>query len=296
MHNLLPSTDFLILQLKLKRFFYKRSIGQHFLMDDAVLDRIAELCGATPETMVVEIGPGAGMLTSKLAARAGHVTGVEFDQRLTELHQEVYAVCPSIQFHYADAMKTDLARLAAEGMAAHPELREAILTGNLPFQITSPLLFSQCGPGVPWRRMVFMIQKEVGDRIASRAGCREYGILSVKLGLWWRVTERFDVGADKFFPKPKVDAAVLAFEPIPAEDTPTVEEWPGLSRLIDAAFAQRRKFLVNSVMARWGELAGKERLIEALTALGHNEKTRAEVLTPPEFRKLYRLLRAPAQA
>jgi 16S rRNA (adenine1518-N6/adenine1519-N6)-dimethyltransferase len=288
MNNLLPSTDFLILQLKLKRFFYKRSIGQHFLMDDAVLDRIAGMCACTPATIAVEIGPGAGMLTAKLAAGAGQVVAVEFDQRLSELHQDVYTNIPQIRFHYGDAMKTYLAALASQAQAANPSLTDPLLTGNLPFQITSPLLFAQCGPGVPWRRMVFMIQKEVGDRIASPAGCRDYGILSVKLGLWWRVTERFDVAADKFFPVPKVDAAVLAFAPRGAGETPTPEEWPGLSRFVDAAFAQRRKFLVNSVMARWGALASKDRLIEGLQALGHNEKTRAEVLTPDEFATLYR--------
>jgi 16S rRNA (adenine1518-N6/adenine1519-N6)-dimethyltransferase len=284
-----PTTDFLMLQLRLKDFWQRRSLGQHFLTDEGILERIAEAAGAARQTLAVEIGPGPGTLTAQLLRRAGAVAAVEFDARLEILHADVFGTFPEARFVYADALRTDLAALAREEMARRG-LNDAVLTGNLPFQITSPLMFGLCGPGQPWRRLAFMVQKEVADRICSPPGRKDYGILTVKLAYWWRVIERFEVGAEKFFPKPRVDASVLVFEPLPEAENPPAAIWPGLSAFVDAAFSQRRKMLVNGLVSRWPAVNERKQAQEALEALGLSPQVRAEMLTADQFKALHALL------
>jgi 16S rRNA (adenine1518-N6/adenine1519-N6)-dimethyltransferase len=283
----MPTPGFLQLQLRLKGVWQKRWLGQHFLFDEALLGRIADAAGLDATMLAVEVGPGAGTLTAALAARAGGVLAVEFDPRLRPVHEDVFGAFPSIRFVYDDALRVDLASL---GRAAAERLGLAgglALTGNLPFQVTSPLLFAQCGPGVPWRRMAMMVQREVADRIVSPPGCKAYGILTVKLACWWRVAQRFEVPAMAFTPRPKVDAAVLVLEPLSPDRTPSPELWPGLSAFIDAAFGQRRKMLFNSLAGRWPALPGKQACREALARQGLIEAARAEDLSPNQFRRLY---------
>lgn len=135
-----------------------------------------------------------------------------------------------------------------------------------------------------------MIQREVADRIVAPPCCKAYGILTVKLAYWWRVKERFEVPAGCFVPRPKVDAAVLVFEPLAPDATPPAETWPGLSAFVDAAFGQRRKMLVNGLAGRWGAFPGKEAGRRALERLGLIETVRAEQLTPEQLRRLFNLL------
>lgn len=282
----LPTIDFLKLQLKLKGIHQSRRLGQHFLVDEGLLGRIADDVGAGPDSHVVEIGAGPGYLTTHLAARAGAVTAIELDERLKSIHMDAFGTAQSVQFVYGDAMRIELAVIARE-RAAELNLPRMQLTGNLPFQITSPLLFDQCGPDRPWSRMVFMVQREVADRIMSPPGKKDYGVLSVKLAMWWRATRLMEVPAGRFSPPPEVDATVLSFERLPTAEQPSAEAWPALSRLIDAGFNQRRKKMVNSLAARIGEPDMKERATAALAKIGRDENTRAEMLSPGEFRRLF---------
>lgn len=287
-----PTFDFLMLQLKLKGIWQRRSLGQHFLTDHALLCRIADAAGVGPQTLAVEIGSGPGTLTTELAARAGAVLAIEFDTRLRPVHEDAFKLADNVEFIYADALRTDLTNHAQARMH-QGGFGDAVLTGNLPFQITSPLLFAQCGPGIPWKGITVMIQKEVADRICAGPGGKEYGILTAKLAYWWRVVERFEAPATKFFPRPKVDASVVVFGRQTDPDLKlTDEEWEGVSEMIDAAFAQRRKMLVNSLAARWGRWTGKEAAHAALEALGLDVKVRAENLSPKEFLEFYRRMTA----
>lgn len=282
----LPSVDFLMLQLKLKGFWMRRSLGQHFLTDQPLLERIADAAGLDRQTLAVEIGPGAGLLTTSLAQRAGGVLAVELDERLRPIHTETFGNASQVEFVYADALRIDLADQARRLMEKL-DLNRLVLTGNIPFQITSPLLFGQCGPLAPWKRMTLMVQREVADRIVGCPGTKAYGILTVKLAYWWRVVERFEVPAARFFPRPKVDAAVLVFEPIKADRTPPLKIWPGLSAFIDAAFGQRRKMLINSLAGRWAKFPGKARVLEALESQGIPPQVRAEALNPDQLQQIY---------
>ena len=288
----LPTTAFLMLQMRLKRLRGRKRLGQHFLADEAMLARIAEAAGTDPRTLAVEIGAGPGFLTSMLAARAGGVLAIELDRRFRSLHQEAFGAVSQVQFLYGDALRLDLADLA-RGALAERGLDHAVLTGNLPFQITSPLLFAQCGPGVPWRRMTVMVQREVADRITAGPGTKDYGVLTVKLAMWWRLARRWEVPAERFTPPPRVDASVLVLDrrPCPVQTTPPSEAWwPGFSEFVDAAFAQRRKKLINSLASRWTVHLGKDELLLALEAEGHSPLIRAEQIAPPGLLSLYRRL------
>ena len=281
-----PSTDLLMLKLRLKGIWQRRSLGQHFLTDDAILDEIAERAALDHDTLAIEIGPGPGTLTAKLAARAGRVMAVEFDRRVEALHEDAFSNCPDISFLYNDALKVDL-QGEARRLLAETGLGRAVLTGNLPFQITSPLLFRQSHPGTIWSAMDFMVQKEVADRICAGPGGRDFGILTVKIAYFWKVVHRFEVPAAMFTPRPKVDASVVVFAPTEPAGQPTPEEWQGLSPFVDAAFAQRRKMLLNSLAARWPQWPGKEAALEAYKAMGIDPKVRAENLDPAQMRELF---------
>ncbi len=288
----LPTTAFLMLQMRLKCLRSRKRLGQHFLTDEAMLARIAEVSRADPRTLAVEIGAGPGFLTSMLAARAGGVLAIELDRRFRSLHQEAFGAVPQVGFLYGDALRLDLADLA-RGALAERGLDQAVLTGNLPFQITSPLLFGQCGPGVPWRRMTVMVQREVADRIVAGPGTKDYGVLTIKLAMWWHLAERWEVPAERFTPPPRVDASVLVLDrcPCPVEPTPASEAWwPGFSEFVDAAFAQRRKKLINSLTSRWTDRPAKDELLLALEAEGHSPLIRAEQIAPPGLLSLYRRL------
>jgi 16S rRNA (adenine1518-N6/adenine1519-N6)-dimethyltransferase len=286
--------------LRIKGFWQRRALGQHFLTNAALLQRIAALAGCDEGTLAVEIGAGPGTLTAALAARAGGVLAVEIDPRLRPLHEEAFGggiakPAPegpraTVEFHYADALRTDLAALARDALARHG-LRRAVLAGNLPFQITSPLLFSLCGPGLPWRRLCVMMQREVARRLLAVPGTKDYGVLTVKMALWWRAADRLEVAASEFFPRPKVDATVLAFDARPAAETPPPDEWASLSPFIEAAFAQRRKMLVNSLASAWPAAPAKPAIAAVLERLGVDARVRAEALDPATLRALHREIR-----
>lgn len=290
-----PSPELLLQLLRRSGHRTTRSLGQHFMTDPAVLDAIVDAVAPSDRTLVVEIGPGPCTLTSLLAARAGGLLAIERDRTLQAFHQRIFHGKPRVEFRYEDALRVDLTALARE-FKQQWDLPEAVLTGNLPYQITSPLLFGQLGPDQPWARMVVMIQKEVADRILASPHTRAYGILTVKLAYWWESRRVVDVPAALFQPPPQVDGTVLAFNPRPAADPahprPTPEEWPELSNFIDLSFNQRRKKFYNSPAAhRWGK-DGPERLRSALAAQGIDPNVRAEDLSPSEFLALFRSLRA----
>lgn len=290
-----PSPELLLQLLRRSGHRTIKSLGQHFMTDDAVLQALVDALRLDGQTLAVEIGPGPCTLTTLLASVAGGVVAIEKDPRLQDFHSRIFAGRDRIEILYRDALRVDLPALVGEYVGKWG-LKRAVLTGNLPYQITSPLLFGQIGPDQPWSGIVVMIQKEVADRILAGPHSRDYGILTVKLAFWWSPRRVMDVPAALFNPPPKVDGTILAFEPPPHLTAWARDEWPAFSKFVDLCFNQRRKKLYNSpAAARFGK-AGPEHFRAQLTALGLGPDVRAEDLSPDQFLLLFRALNGPPLA
>lgn len=224
-------------------FRFSKSLGQNFLIDASVPERIADSVGADRECSVLEIGPGIGCLTAELSARAGQVLAVELDRRLQPLLRETLSSAENTEILFADVLKLDLRQLASERMTQPRKL----VCANLPYNITSPVLTAlieaEC-----FERISVMIQKEVAERICAGPGTKDYGAFGLFVQ-WYCVPELlFTVPPHCFMPQPKVTSAVIR---LTRRHTPPakVRDEKLLFRVIRAAFNQRRKTLVNALSA-----------------------------------------------
>ncbi len=217
----------------------RKRFGQHFLHDPGVLYRIVAAIHPTPGDRVVEIGPGLGALTRPLLAAAGELDVVELDRDLLTPLQTYCAGAGVLRIHQADVLSFDFTALRGDG----PPLRVA---GNLPYNISTPLLFHLLAQIQHWRDLHFMLQKEVADRMAAEPGEEAYGRLSVMLQYRCRVETLFAVGPEAFRPPPQVQSAVVRL--VPHETAPVaVRDEPCFAEVVRLAFAQRRKTLRNSL-------------------------------------------------
>jgi 16S rRNA (adenine1518-N6/adenine1519-N6)-dimethyltransferase len=220
----------------------KKSLGQNFLQHPDQAHRLVAALNLEARETVVEIGPGLGALTFFLAQQARQVVALELDQRLLPILQgEVLAGLSNVHIICTDVLHFDFLGLSRE--AGHP----LPVIGNLPYQITSPLLFKLLEEKAAVRALVLMIQQEVGQRLLARPGCKDYGILSVLLGYHYHLERLFSLSPGNFYPAPKVDSVVLRLLPkIP--DLPAADE-NLLKGVVKAAFATRRKSLKNALSA-----------------------------------------------
>jgi 16S rRNA (adenine1518-N6/adenine1519-N6)-dimethyltransferase len=250
----------------------KRRLGQHFLADPRILSRIADALAPGPQDTVVEIGPGRGGLTAALQARAGRLVAIEKDRELVPLLRERF---PSVSVIEADALEIDWHTVAGPNF---------LLTGNIPYNITSPLIDKALIPPAP-SRIVFLVQKEVADRVTATPNSAAYGALSIGVQAVARPERLFTVHSGAFRPPPKVDSAVLRLTPL---DTPLVaeSERAPFRRLVVGLFGFRRKQLLRGLR----ELTGWEaqRVAELLERLGLEDNARPETLAPERFAALLR--------
>jgi 16S rRNA (adenine1518-N6/adenine1519-N6)-dimethyltransferase len=252
-----------------------RELGQHFLVDENILGVIGRLAELDRNDVVLEIGPGLGVLTTYLADRVERVHAVELDRALEPHLTERLAGRTNVDLIFGDALRLDLATLAPP---------PGKLVANLPYNVATPLIVESL-EGLPSIELwCVMVQREVADRLFAEPGTKAYGAVSVLVHLAAERTGFHAVSREVFRPRPNVDSALVAFrrKPLPAD-------YPELKRLVEAAFAHRRKTLPNSV-----ELAGlarRSRAGEALTAIGRAPETRAEALAPEEFVALAEALR-----
>ncbi|HWI40354.1 MAG TPA: 16S rRNA (adenine(1518)-N(6)/adenine(1519)-N(6))-dimethyltransferase RsmA [Verrucomicrobiae bacterium] len=259
----------------------KKMFGQNFLTDRNVLARIVSASGAGPADRVLEIGPGRGALTNLLAQAAGRVVAVEVDRELAALLRAEFFSLPKVEILEADVLEVDLRELLqGEG----PPWK---VVANLPYNISTPALFRLLEAREVLADMTLMLQKEVGARLAASPGTAEYGILSVLFGLHYDISLAFVVKPGAFFPRPKVDSAVIRFLPLqkPREEVGDEELF---RRLVKAAFGQRRKTLWNCL--KGAGLAPEEKLRGVLEACGIDPGRRGETLSIAEFAALSRLL------
>ena len=253
----------------------RKAYGQHFLVDPNILDVIGRLARLGPDDVVLEIGPGLGVLTTHLADRVALVHAVEIDRALEEPLRSALGGRANVHLVLGDALRLDLAAL---------DPAPTKLVANLPYNVATPIVVESL-EGLPsiasW---CVMVQREVVDRWLAEPGGRLYGAPSVLLRLTAEVTFRRAVGREVFTPRPRVDSSLVALRRVAAGPAPAVRS------LVRAAFAARRKTLVNALA-----LAGADRarVAEALAALGHPPAVRPEALPPEAFPALARELAWP---
>lgn len=252
----------------------KKSFGQHFLHERGYIERIVAAIAPKPDDRLVEIGPGEGALTLPLLDAAGALTAIELDTDLIPQLEARARDHGKLTIVHADVLTVDFTALAAGG-----RLR---LAGNLPYYISSPILFHCLEHADAIVDMHFMLQKEVVDRMAAAPGSKVYGRLSVMLQLACRVEPLFRVPPGAFRPPPKVDSAVVRLVPLPPEQRPQVDG-QRLAAVVKAAFGQRRKTLGNALKGVVDEAA--------IRVAGVDPRARAETLAPADF---VRLAAAPA--
>lgn len=277
--------------------YAKHRLGQNFLVNDAVIAHILELAQLSPDDVALEVGPGIGTLTVALLQSAGAVCAIEADH---ELPAVLAQTCARDGGHLAlirkDALKVSPAEIedslgALDGRS--PSCRPTMLVSNLPYQVAATIVLKSFQELPSLRRAVVMVQREVADRMAASPGNRIYGGYTAKLSLYGELTGRFEVGPSNFMPQPHVDSAVVRIDRCAMSDSEGIalapQQLAAVSRVIDAAFAQRRKTIRNSMASSGFE---KAVLDEAFAACQISPTTRAESLAPRQFVELAEALAA----
>lgn len=260
-------------------FRFSKSMGQNFLTAAWVPERIADEAGLDENTGVVEIGPGIGCLTEQLSVRAGKVLALELDTSLKPILKRTLSGRDNVEVVFTDAMKSDIPALCEEHFG---DMRRCACA-NLPYNITSPVITMLLESGC-FESVTVMIQKEVAKRICAAPATADYSAFSVFVQ--WYATPRllFDVGPECFIPKPKVTSSVLRLD-CRKEPPAAVRSEKLFFRTVRAAFAVRRKTLLNALDSAFGEL-NKEQLREILISCGFDDKIRGETLGIGDFAKI----------
>ena len=265
----------------------RKKLGQHFVVNPKILQKIIESSSLESEDVVVEIGAGLGSLTVPLAQRAKKVYAIELDPRLANELKKQWATNDQVEVIQADALQIDFTPWYEQWQ------RKMKVVANLPYEISSPMIFRFFEERNCFSLFVLMLQLEVARRIVARPGTKDYGPLSLWSQLYTRAHIAFSVAPQAFYPAPRVDSAVVRFEILP-QPSVEVEDERILQRIIRLAFTYRRKTLVNAL--RLGEFArfSPEKICEALQSAGISPKSRGEALSLEQFRDLTRTLAAMA--
>ena len=260
-------------------FTFSKKLGQNFLINPTVCPRMAEACGAGAGTGVLEVGPGIGVLTTELAARAEKVCAVELDSRLLPVLSETLAEHHNVHVVQGDVMELDLHTLLEQEFGG---LKIAVCA-NLPYYITSPVIMKLLQDRLPVDSLTVMVQKEAAERLCAEPGTRACGAVSAAVWYYAEPELLFPVGRGSFLPSPNVDSAVIHLR---VRQKPPVEvaDEAFFFRLIKAAFGQRRKAATNSISA--GLSVPKNSVQAALQSLSLPEKLRAEQFTLEQFAEL----------
>ncbi len=259
-------------------FRHSKSLGQNFLSDIHIIEDIVDGSDIEPEDLVIEIGPGMGVLTAAAAERAGKVIAVEIDKKLIPILKETLAEYDNVEVINADIMKTDLTEIVEANRPADGGKVRVI--GNLPYYITTPIIMKLLEESVPADSITIMMQKEVADRIKAGPGGKDYGALTVAVGFYCTITHVADAPKEVFVPRPKVDSTVIRLD-LRKECPVDLINQKIFFETVKGGFGQRRKTLLNSLTGVRG--LPKPEIADALDAAGIDPKRRAETLSLDEF-------------
>ncbi|WP_428101619.1 16S rRNA (adenine(1518)-N(6)/adenine(1519)-N(6))-dimethyltransferase RsmA [Candidatus Rariloculus sp.] len=251
----------------------RKRLGQHFLHDPIVIGKIITAIAPRRRDRIVEIGGGRGALTAPLLERAGRLHVIEIDSLLADLLDERFHGSASLTVHPADALKFDYSKLADDGVPLR-------IVGNLPYNVSTPLLFRLLEFRTHVVDMHVMLQKEVVDRMTAQPGGKDYGRLTVMLAAWTDIEACFDIGPGAFSPPPKVRSTFVRIRPRPAPSF-TVRDEESFARLVARLFSMRRKTLARALR---GQLTGAQ-----IEAAGIDPGARPETLRPADFARLAEL-------
>ena len=261
-------------------FRLSKSLGQNFITDRNVITRIVDGADISPEDLVIEIGPGIGVLTAAAAERAARVVAVEIDRKLIPILEETLIGYRNIRVINQDIMKTDINEIIEEERHAETFRGDVKIIGNLPYYITTPIIMGILEKGVKAESITIMMQKEVADRIKASPGGKVYGALSVAVQYYCTVEDIASVPRDVFIPQPKVDSAVLRLR-LRQESPVELTDKAVFFSCIKHGFGQRRKTLHNSLTGVGG--LSKEQVGRVLEEAGIDPGRRAETLYMEEF-------------
>ena len=260
-------------------FRFSKSLGQNFLIDENVLDAIISGAGIDENSCVLEVGPGFGTLTQKLCMNAKKVVSVEIDETAIPILKDNLKDFDNLTVINNDILKTDINALADEYFNGE----SVSVCANLPYYITTPVITSLLKPSLPITDITVMVQKEVAERLAAKPSSKAYGAISVMVGFYAEPELLVTVPPSAFIPQPKVSSAVIRLK---KREKPPVEvkSEEMYFKVVKAAFAQRRKTLLNSIVNTMG--IPKENAEKILTSVGIDPKRRGETLTMDEFAKI----------
>ena len=262
----------------------QKKYGQNFLTDDGVLDEIVEAAGVCDKDHIVEIGPGLGALTKRLAEKASHVTAIEIDTQMIPVLDEVLEGFDNTRVICADVLKTDMKEIAE----TYPG-EDVKVVANLPYYITTPIVTSLLESGIHYKSITVMVQTEVAERMQTGPGSKDYGALSLAVQYYSKPEIMIDVPPECFYPMPGVGSSVIKLD-LYEEPPVKVSNPEFMFRIIKASFMQRRKTLQNALQNNPDTKISRDKTVEALEKLGLDPMIRGEALTLEQFAGLSDLL------
>ena len=262
-------------------FNFQKKFGQNFLIDTHVLEKIISASGITKDDMVLEIGPGIGTMTQYLAEAAGKVAAVEIDKNLIPILEDTLSEYDNVMVINDDVLKVDIRGLVEKENGGRPVKGVA----NLPYYITTPIIMGLFEGNVPVESITVMVQKEVAERICAAPGTSAYSAFSIYVQYHAKAEILFDVPADCFVPRPKVDSAVLKLTPLAKPAVETRDEKLFFA-LVRAAFNMRRKTLVNALGPVLASEMSKDEIVSLVEAAGLDARIRGERLSLADYAKL----------
>jgi len=273
--------------LKQQELAPQKRFGQNFLINRNISEKIVKLAGIHPDDTIIEIGVGFGALTRYLAPACKRVIGLEIDSGIIRYHREEGSLPENVTLVHQDILQTDFAKLAMESGG------RLKIIANLPYSISNPFLFKLTEHHDKMEWAVLMLQKEVAQRLTAVTGTKEYGILTVRMAACASVKKLLDLGPQHFHPRPKVDSQVvkITFYPEPERKTALpVYDKEYFKQIVNAAFQQRRKTLVNALSAINLDGADKKTIADSLEKMGLDSRIRGERLSVEDFVKLANIL------